>query len=112
MRNFEFYDLKSEMPAPKNQQIEFPNFMIPENDDNVNDPDKLTVRDYIRLVAVIVLCWFFFYMEKSVIIGLIGVLASLSVLFFVGGGRDALDRISKRHTDRYEDTYRELQRNY
>ena len=82
MRDFEFYDLKSETPVPKNQRIPSKSILT-HHDEDVNE--RLTPRDYIRFIAVVAMCWFFFYTEQSLLIGFIGLLASLAVLFLVGG---------------------------
>ena len=85
-----FYDLKDEMPSRKGQQIELPKFMLSETGDDVNDPEKITVKDIIRLASLAGICWFFCFMDNNVMVGLVGLIASTAVLCMTGGDRSDL----------------------
>jgi len=82
-REFETFDLR-EMPTPKRRQVNLPTFMVTQDIEDVNE-ERITLKDVIRLIALAGIVWFFCYIDTNVMVGLIGLIASTSVLCLTGG---------------------------
>ena len=86
MKDFEFFDLKSETPTPRSQRIisnlEKYNSTVTHHDEDVN---RITLRDIVMFIALVAVCWFFCFIDNNVIVGLVGMIASLAVLCIARG---------------------------
>ena len=82
MREFEFYDLKSETPTQKSRRINLTNTTVSHHDEDVN---RITLRDIVMFIALVAVCWFFCFLDNNVIVGLVGMIASLAVLCIARG---------------------------
>lgn len=82
MRDFEFYDLKDETPTPRSRRINLTNTTATHHDEDVN---RITLRDIVMFIALVAVCWFFCFLDNNVIVGLVGMIASLAVLCIARG---------------------------
>ena len=82
MREYDFFDLKSETPTPRSQRINLSNSMVTHHDEDVN---RITLRDIVMFIALVAVCWFFCFIDNNAIVGLVGMIASLAVLCIARG---------------------------